>query len=309
VDIVHTYGFYPNVFGVAAARAAGTPVVIASIRDTGAYMTPSQKRVQRLACRLADVVLVNAEAIRRWLVADGYAADRIAVIHNGVSIGAFRRRDGGRRLRDELGVPHDAPIVGMLSRLNQLKGVDDFLEAAAKVVARVPAARFLLIGDGALMRGGALVDNGTYRDGLHEAAARLGLADRLVFTGFRLDVADLLAECAVSVLPSHSEGLSNTLLESMAAGVPVVATDVGGNPEVVDEGGSGFLVPARNPEALADRICRVLGDPALAARLGERGRTRAADLFSIDRMLRDTQRLYEDLLQQPRRLRACSSTA
>ena len=119
-----------------------------------------------------------------------------------------------------------------------------------------------------------------------------------------MDVPELLSECAVSVLPSLSEGLSNTLLESMAAGAPVVATNVGGNPEVVQEGSTGFLVPPRDPDALADRICRVLNDRSLAARLGEAGRRRVVEHFSMERMLRDTERLYLTLLERPQDARA-----
>ena len=309
-QIVHTYGFYPNMFAVAAARMAGTPVVIASIRDTGVYLRPWQKRAQRLMCRLADMVLVNADAIRRSLVEEGYSPQRIQVIRNGVAPSAFVARSSGHGVREELGVPAGAPIVAMLSRLNGLKGVDDFLHAAARVAARVPDARFLLIGDGVVPQNGAIVKNRSYCDALQASAARLGLADRLVFTGFRMDVARLLSECQVSVLPSLSEGLSNTLLESMAAGVPVVATNVGGNPEVVQEGRTGFLVSTQNPEALADRICRVLEDRALAANFSEAGRRRVGEHFSIERMLRDTERLYEDLLRQPKRYRGeCYSTA
>lgn len=308
-QIVHTYGFYPNTFAVPAARMARTPVVIASIRDTGVYLRPWQKRAQKLMCRAADLVLVNADAIRRSLIDDGYPAERIQVIRNGVSPSAFVQRSSGHRLRAELGVAPEAPIVAMLSRLNGLKGVDDFLHAAAKVAVRVPNARFLIIGDGVHMQNGAIVKNGGYCDALKQSAARLGLADRLVFTGFRMDVPSLLSECAVSVLPSLSEGLSNTLLESMAAGVPVVATNVGGNPEVVQEGRTGFLVPTQNPEALAHRICRVLMDRVLAAQMGDAGRQRVSEHFSIERMLRDTERLYQDLLRQPKWYRReCYST-
>jgi glycosyltransferase involved in cell wall biosynthesis len=307
-QIVHTYGFYPNVFAIAAARMASTPVVIASIRDTGVYLSPWQKRVQKLACRLADVVLVNADAIRRTLVDEGYPPQRIHVIRNGVSPSAFVRRSSGHRIREELGVAPETPIVAMLSRLNGLKGVDDFLHAAGRVVARVPDARFLIIGDSVAVKNDP-ANNGSYRDSLRESAARLGLADRIVFTGFRMDVPELLSECAVSVLPSLSEGLSNTLLESMAAGVPVVATNVGGNPEVVQEGTTGFLVPPQNPEVLAERICRVLEDRALAARFGEAGRRRVAEHFSVERMLRETERLYLTLLQRPQAVGAITASA
>src|SRR5207247_8999368 len=122
---------------------------------------------------------------------------------------------------------------------------------------------------------------------------------RLVFTGFRLDVPELLSEVTVSVLPCvSSEGLSNTLLESMAAGVPVVATTVGGNPEVVQDGRTGLLVPPRDPHALANAIGRLLQDPDLASRCGRAGRQRVAEHFSIDQMVSKTERLYLTLLER-----------
>jgi len=149
-----------------------------------------------------------------------------------------------------------------------------------------------------------------YIESLRQSVARLGLDGRVVFTGFRMDVPELLSECAVSVLPSLSEGLSNTLIESMAAGVPVVATRVGGNPEVVDEGRTGLLVPPRDPAALAEAICRTLQDRELARQFGEAARQRVAEHFSLERMLRDTERLYVNLLERPKDYRReCYSTA
>ena len=151
-QVVHTYGFYPNVFAIAAARLAGTPVVVASIRDNGVHLTPFQKRAQRLVCRMADIILVNAEAIQRTLILEGYQPDKIRVIRNGVALSAFGGKPNGTRLRQELGVPPSAPVVMMLSRLDQFKGIGDFLEAAAMVAARVPEVRFVVVGDGPAMR-------------------------------------------------------------------------------------------------------------------------------------------------------------
>ncbi len=140
-----------------------------------------------------------------------------------------------------------------------------------------------------------------YKSELEGYALRLGLGGRVVFTGFRLDIPELLSEVAVSVLPCvSSEGLSNTLLESMAAGVPVVATRVGGNPEVVEEGVTGLLVPPRDPQALASGICRLLENPELGSRFGRAGRQRVTQHFSLERMVRETETLYLQLIRKAR---------
>src|SRR5437870_6047880 len=292
IHIVHTYGFHPNVFAIPAAWLAGSPVIVASIRDTGGYLTPTQSRVQKFLCRLADCIVVNAEAIRQWLIAEGYNPEKVTVIRNGIDLSHFTTKTRAGRLREEMGFPQCAPVIAVLSRLNRFKGIEHFLEAATIVCRRVPEARFLIVGEGMVM-------NSPYRRELEDYAVRLGLGRRAVFTGFRLDVAELLSEVAVSVLPCVSaEGLSNSLLESMAAGVPVVATRVGGNPEVVEEGVTGFLVPPRDPAALAKAICQLLENPELASRFGQAGRQRVVECFSLERMVRETERLYLSLLNQ-----------
>jgi len=306
VDVVHSYGFYANVFAIPAARLAGVRAIVASIRDTGDHLTRNQRRVQRLACRLADAILVNAEAIKERLVGEGYDGDRITIIGNGVTLSRFGPRSGNGRRRRELGFPPDAPLVAVFCRLNRLKGIEDFLEAAASVAARFPQARFAVVGEGRVIENGLMVE-GPYKRELESHAARLGLGDRVVFTGLRGDVPELLDEVTVSVLPSLSEGLSNAILESMAAGVPVVATAVGGNPEAVKHGVTGLLVPPRNSAALGAAICALLEDPGRASRLGRAGRERVQERFSEERMVRDTQEFYLSLLARkgaPRMARA-----
>jgi len=300
IQIVHTYNFYPNVFALPAARLAGAPRVVASIRDTGVYQTPMQKRVQRLACRMADCIVVNAEAVRQWLIGEGYRPGKIVVIRNGVDLRRFDSQGDGHRMRQEIGVPHGAPIVAVVSRLHELKGLDDFLEAAALLAARHREVRFLIVGGRLALKDGAPVSDDAYLESLARRARHLGISDRVVFTGFRLDVAELLREVTVSVLPSLSEGLSNVLLESMAAGVPVVTTPVGGSPEAVVDGETGFLVPTRNPGALARAIDPLLADAGLARRMGEAGRRRIVEHFSLDGMARATERLYRSLLARRR---------
>lgn len=296
IQVVHTYGFWANVFGIPGARLAGAPVAVAAIRDTCDDLTPAQRQVQRLACRLADAIVVNAGAIKQRLVDDGYAAERITVITNGINLARFDRRQEPGRLRRELGLPADAPLVAVFARLNPVKGIEYFLEAAASVSTRFPTARFLVVGEGRVMRDGVVVE-GPYQRELEAHAARLGLGERALFTGLRLDVPELLAEVAVSVLPCvRNEGLSNSVLESMAAGVPVVATTVGGNPEVIEDGNTGLLVPPRDAGALARAICAILEDGELAGRLRGTARQRVADRFSVEQMVRRTERLYLELL-------------
>jgi glycosyltransferase involved in cell wall biosynthesis len=292
IQIVHTYSFYPNVFAIPAARWAGVPVVVASIRDTGAYLTPMKQRVQRWVCRMADRVLVNADAVKEWLVRDGYDANKISVIRNGVDLARFSSAAPAAEIRRGLGVPADAPLVGVLSRLSDVKGVDYFLEAAAIVARQRPDARFVIVGDAAVEKDRA------YARSLLAYATELGLDGRVIFAGFRLDIPEVLSTLSVLALPSLSEGLSNAALESMAAALPVVATRVGGSPEAVEDGVTGFLVPPRNSAALARAIVRLLEDRNLASSFGQAGRRRVEREFSLTGMVRRTEEFYLRLLQK-----------
>jgi len=301
IDIVHAYNFYANVFALPAARLAHVPVVLASIRDTGEIWTARQRAVNKLVCRLADRVVVNAEAIKRVLVADGYRPERIVVIPNGIICPPLRNGHD-RDLHQEFGLSSDDLLIGIVSRIDRLKGLEYFLAAAHDVLARVPNAKFLIIGDNSF--------NPQYREELKQQVITLGLQEKVIFTGFRLDVPKILSSLAVSVLPSViGEGLSNSLLESMAAAVPVVASNVGGNPEVIVDGETGFLVPSQNPAALAEAICRVLLTPGLRASFGQAGRRRVLEHFSNERMIRTVERLYLDMLQASRRKRPEAAAA
>jgi glycosyltransferase involved in cell wall biosynthesis len=294
IDIVHTYSFYGNVFAIPPGRVAA-PVVVASIRDRGLYLTPMQMRVQRYACRLADCVLVNAEAVKSWLVNDGFSPARITVIPNGVDMSRFTLRGDPITLRRSLGIADETRLVVVVSRLHRLKGIEDFLDAAAVVAATHADVRFLVIGEP------SPVGNREYLDELASRAARLGIADRVIFTGLRDDVPALLSAADVSVMPSLNEALSNVLLESMAAGAPVVATNVGGTAEALQHERSGLLIPPANSPSMAAAINRLLANPSMARELGTRARQVIANRFSLNRMVADTAAVYEDLLARKRR--------
>ncbi len=289
VEIVHAYGFHSNVFAIPPARLARAGAVVASIRDTGDHLTPMQRRVEKLFCRMADCVVTNAEAVRKRLTNEGYAPEKIVVIHNGIELTRYAKNLTGVALHRELGISTNTPLVAVFARLNELKGIEYFLKAVASLIQRFKNVKFLIVGDGAS------------RAELEKYAQTLGLAEHVVFLGFRLDVPALLSEISVSVLPTLSEGLSNSLLEAMAAGVPVVATSVGGNPEIVDGGQTGLLVPPRDSEALALAIAQLLDQPQLGKRFGLAGKERVSKRFALDRMTRATERLYEGLIERSNR--------
>lgn len=297
IQIVHSCNFYSNAFAVPAAWLAGAPVIIASIRDRGVHLTAMQRHVQRLVCRLADRVLVSAESIKEWLIGDGYDPSTIVVIRNGVDlpkVAGPRRPD----VRGELGIAEGVPIVAMRGRFNAKKGIEDFIDAAAILSWSRPDACFLIVGEGHEAAPGTCLEDTVSRQRILDRIRRLRLEGKVRLTGYHADAAALLSEMSISVLPSLSEGLSNELLEAMAAGVPVVATRVGGTPEAVEHGETGLLVPPSDPQGLAAAIARLLEDPELAAHLGAAGRQLVRGRFSMDRMVHATEQLYLDLLVQ-----------
>lgn len=295
VQIVHAYNFYGNVFAIPPARLVA-PVTIASIRDRAPYLTPMQKRVQRYACQFADCILTNADAVKDWLIDEGYDGGKIAVIPNGVDLARFDNAPPREQLRRELGLADDTPLVGVVSRLTKMKGLEQFIEAAAMLRTRFDAARFLIIGETSPM-------NREYLPQLQQYAEQCGVGDRMIFTGIRSDVPAVLASLDVSVMPSLNEALSNVLLESMAAGAPTVATRVGGTPEALNDGATGLLVEPADARAIAESVTHLLTDRDYAVHLGRTARARIADRYSVTRMVRATEDIYVELLERKQRRR------
>jgi len=285
IQVLHTYGWYANVFGIPAARLAGVPVTIASVRDTGAYLTRPQIMLQREVCRFATCLLANSDAVRDWLASSGCPSEKIRVIRNGITVSTQTTEAQPRMdFRQELGLPPQSPLIGAICRLSPVKAVNDLIQAAAMALKEHPSARFVIIGDG------------EERAALTAQAQGLGIGHSVYFTGLRTDVSQIIPQLTVSVLPSLSEGLSNTLLESMAAGVPVVATRVGGNVEIVADEVTGLLVQPRHPEDLKAAICRLLSNPQQGLSMGAAGKERIRHHFSMESAVRETESLYRDLL-------------
>ncbi len=284
VDLVQTYLFTANTWGRIAARLARVPVIVSSERNVDIWEARYKRLIGRWLDRWTHRTIANSDAVKEYLVARGLAAGKLAVIPNGVDLARFEALPSVEATRAELGVPQPCPLVAFLARLEPQKDPATFLQAAARVAERAPSARFLVIG------------GGTLEGVLRREARALGLGSRVVFTGPRDDAPRLLAASDVLVLTSLKEGMSNAIMEAMAAGRPVVATQVGGNAQLVEDGRTGFLVPPRDPEATARAICRVLEAPDLARSLGERARRRVAERFSVEAMVQATDRLYGELL-------------
>jgi glycosyltransferase involved in cell wall biosynthesis len=286
VNIVHTYLISANIFGTLAARLARGPAVVTTRRDVGISRNWRLRLAEEWVINpLADRVTVNSEAVAEAARRErNLGEDKLTLIPNGVDVGAL---DPARYPRDairrEWGLGPDDLGVGAVGHLSPVKGHADLVDAAVRVCTEQPRTRFFLIGDGPL------------RHALEARARSLGIGDRVTITGVREDVARCVAMLDVVVLPSHSEGMSNALLEAMALGRPVVATHVAGNAELVQDGVSGRLVAVGAPEALAKAVLNLLADPETARRLGCEARRQVADRFPLERVVARHQALYRSL--------------
>jgi glycosyltransferase involved in cell wall biosynthesis len=282
VQVAHAFDFYANLTLIPAARFARVPVVIGSHRQLGDLMTPAQFRAQALAFRWCDAVVCNSQAAAARLIATGIATDRITIIGNALPAEVFTAAPAALPKRPGI------VRVGMVARMNhRYKNHSGFLRIAAQVHQRMPDAEFLLVGDGPL------------RQELEREASGLGLGASVIFLGDRQDMPAVLASMDVAVLTSDSESLSNVILEAMAAGLPVVAYNVGGNSELLSHQ-PGALIPAGNEAAFADAVQNLLADAALRQQLGSTAQQFARENFSLDRVLQRYAELYVTLLQKKR---------
>jgi glycosyltransferase involved in cell wall biosynthesis len=284
-QILHAHDFYSNIVGAAAARLAGIPYIV-SRRDLGTWRDGRRMAVLRWVTRSATHVVCNAGAIREQLISgEQLPHSRISLVPNGIDLAAFDA--AATQETGDLTPLFDgaAPVVTVVANLKHaVKGHGDLLLAAAAVLRAAPGTRFLLVGDGDL------------RCDLERRARQLGLGASVTFTGRRTDVPALLARSTVAVSASHSEGLSNALMEAMAARLPIVATAVGGNPELVEDGRTGLLVPPRAPEALARRLVDLLHQPHLGRRMGLAGRRRLEEHYEAARLVERMTSVYEQLV-------------
>ncbi len=275
-------------FGTIVAKLAGVPCVAGFQASLGFWMTPRDRWFGRWVNRWVDGTVANCGAAAQTVVAEWRVpADSVTIIPNGVDLGRFpaqserprqRETDEGLRMKDA--IPHASSFtrVGIVANLRPIKNIELFVRAAGKLAAEHPRTRFEIAGEG------------ESRGAIRSLIDHLGLGDRVSLLGSVADVPAFLRTLDVAVLCSLSEGSPNAIMEYMAAGLPTVATDVGGNAELVEHEITGLVVPSNDEHRLAEAIDRLLRDPALAARLGRTARERAFDRYGVDSQARR----YED---------------
>jgi lipopolysaccharide/colanic/teichoic acid biosynthesis glycosyltransferase len=248
------------------------------------------RRMERMLAHLSDRIIAVSEQVKQDLVRYGVApSEKISVIPLGLELDPFLESGVHRgAVRRELGVPSDAPLVGIVGRIFPIKNHRLFLEAAALVAAKEPRARFVVVGDG------------TLRADMEAVARQLGIGERTIFTGWRRDLPRVYADLDVLVVSSDNEGTPVSAIEAMASGCPVVATRVGGLPDLIEDGEVGHLVAARDAEAMAGAILGLLRDADRARRMGQSARAHVGDRYRAERLCRDIEALYTELLA-PRR--------
>jgi len=286
-DIVHTYLVSANIYGAIAGRLSGLTVVT-SRRDAGFSRNwrlrfVEERVTNRFVDRVVAVTPAVAEATRREA---GLDPERVVTIENGVDVDAWDpERQPRGEVRRELGIQEGELAIGIVGHLSPVKGHGDFLRAAANVAEAAPRIRFLIVGEGPL------------RASLQELAASLGVRDRVIFTGLRADIPRVLSALDIVAISSHTEGMSNALLEAMAMARPVVLTSVGGNTDVAQDGVTGRHVPPRDPAALGRVLLELVGAPGARQSLGAAARRHVAQTFGLDRMVRRYEELYRDVTQ------------
>ncbi len=285
MQILHAHDLWSNLAGMAAAMLARVPVIITSQRDLShdAWYGTYRRRFLRLMQSRSSAVVTNAKAIRDGLIdRDGVPAAKILVVYNGVDLERFRTSvDRTQIIRGSEGKKLIVLVGNMIS---EVKGHSVLISAAMEVVRRHPEVQFVLVGDGKM------------RAQFESQVAVSGLTQHFAYLGRRIDIPQILASCDIAVLPSLAEGLPNAVLEYLAAGLPVVASALGGNVEVIQDGVNGLLVPPQNPQALSDALLRLLDDPQLAWHLANSGRNHVANNFSFERMVAEVDNLYTKLL-------------
>ena len=292
IDILHTHDFYTNVFGMAGGSLARLPARVASMRETSGMRTAAQKRVQQVAYSLSHQIVANSNAVREALIAAGTPPDKITVVYNGLDLERLIPQSSSRsEMLSLLGLDgiqgRQQRFISIVANMrHEVKDYPMFLRAMRRVLDQEPAAAFLLAGEGELT------------DSLRGLAVELGIQDSTYFLGRCEKVAELLNVSEICVLSSKAEGFSNSILEYMAAGRPVVVTNVGGASELVTEDETGYLVPSGDDEMMATRIISLLRDPAKARIMGENGRRVVKEKFSCEAQLARTVDLYSSLLRK-----------
>jgi len=281
IDIVHSWLFQANIISRISARLAGVNRVISSVR----VMEQEKKWqlfIERITSNLCKKIIVNSRALKNFLLEKNVAdSEKIEVIYNGIEVS---ENSDKRNIFKELGLKENEKIIGTVGRLHKQKGIEYFLESAKIILPSVGfPLKFIIVGDG------------PERKKLESKARRLGIKNEVLFTGIREDAINLISIMDIFVLPSLWEGTPNVVLEAMLWGKPVISTEVGGVPELIENQVDGILVKPGNPVALADAVLQALKNERESIQMGIRAKEKVKKYFSIEKMVEQTERLYREM--------------
>lgn len=292
INILHSYFEGSDIWGTLLAKLSGIPVIVSSKRDMGFSKNKKILAIYRFINPFITRVISVSDAVKHQVNRqEKVNLDKIVTIYNGVDLAKFTNSNHQKDLKAKLHLDSSSPVVGVLANIRPIKGMEFFIHAAAIVLNKFPRVNFVVIGD-CLPSPECTI----YYKKLKSLIQDLNLEKKFFFLGQRIDIPEMLSIIDISVLPSLSEGFSNTVIESMAAGKPVVVTDVGGNPEAVVHNKTGFVVPPQNVDLLAQAISTLLANKKLAKSMSEAGRLRVKEFFSMQTMIRKIENLYISIL-------------
>jgi L-malate glycosyltransferase len=291
VSLVHTFFETSDLWGGLIAKLSGAPKLISSRRDMGILRQPKHKLLYRWMGPWYDQVHTVSEEVRDYMIkADGLDPNKVVTVYNGIDLERIDAAPVPPDIWASLGAGHAEQLIVTVCNVRRVKGLEMLLRSAARVAKEKPGAVFAIIGN---------INEPEYLKEIERLRDDLGIGRNVVFPGRRFDVFSILKSANVFCLPSLSEGLSNALLEATAAGLPAVATRVGGNPEVIIEGKTGYVVESGDDSAMADRVLSLLRDPVRASQMGEIGRSVVRAKFTTQTMSDRVVSLYDSLLKPP----------
>jgi len=286
-DVVHTHMFASNFLGRVATMLAGVPVIVSTVQLIAEREKWWEIVLDRALQFKTDMMITSSEAVRRSFIERGIREDKVTTIYNGIDFSKFEsidRVEARNKIRLEFGLDDSTFLVGTVARLQRVKGIECLIEAAKHVVESTPDARFLIVGDG------------PRKAKLEYKVKQLDLSSRFIFAGTRGDVPAILSALDLFVLPSLSEALGIAVIEALLMRVPVVATNVGGVPEIVKSGETGLLVPPKDPTRLGEAVAYMHSNRDGAIVMARAGERRVREMFEINRLARKQVELYEMLL-------------
>ena len=292
-DLIHTHNSKGGFIGRLAARFAGRPPVIHGVHGFAFHENEKWLRrtlffaLEKLARRWsARIICISQPLVELWVQRKLASPEKIRMIYSGIDIREFRNVNSRKKIRRELGLQPDQIAVGQVSKLWEGKGHEDIINACPLIFTEIPDLKMFFIGDGPI------------RNKLEEMVYKNGLQERIIFLGHCDNIAEVTSALDIAVLASHFEGMGRVILEAMATGLPVVATRVGGIPDLVVDQETGFLVEPHNPEQLAQNIIHLASDPKLRKHMGNAGKKSVDERFNVDTMIEQIDQLYQEVLSE-----------